>query len=132
MRCDGGVASPREPVGDCGPATWEDPALQGRVHRPGHVDDLRFVFAAADVVVNPVTTGSGSNIKLAEYLASGLSVVTTAVGLRGFEGHSDDVIVAEREGFAAAIDGAALARGQRRTVEDLSWDLGRRLHDAYT
>lgn len=119
-------------VGDCGRATWEDPALEGRVHRPGRLDDLRPVFAAADLAVNPVMTGSGSNLKLAEYLASGLPVVTTAVGLRGFEEHSEGVIVAEREVFAAGIAGAALPRGQHRTVEDLSWDnLGRRLHDVY-
>lgn len=119
-------------VGECGRAAGEDPTLAARVHRPGRIDDLRPIFAAADVAVNPVTTGSGSNLKLAEYLASGLPVVTTAVGLRGFEGHSDGVIVAERQGFPAAIAGAALARGQRRGIEDLSWDsLARRLHDVY-
>ncbi len=84
------------------------------------------------MAVNPVTTGSGSNLKLAAYLASGLPVVTTAVGLRGFEGHSEGVVVVERDGFVAAIAGATLTKGQRRTIEDLSWDnLGRRLHDVY-
>ena len=119
-------------VGDCGRATWEASALAGRVHRPGRLDDLRPVFAAADVAVNPVSTGSGSNLKLAEYLASGLPVVTTPVGLRGFEEHTAGVIVAEPNHFAAAIAGAALHRGLRRAVQDISWDsLARRLHGVY-
>ena len=119
-------------VGECGPATPDEPGLTGRVHRPGRLDDLRPAFAAADVAVNPVVTGSGSNLKLAEYLASGLPVVSTAVGLRGFEGHGTDVIVAEPERFAAVLSGAALQKGPRRAVEDLSWDrLARRLHGVY-
>ncbi len=119
-------------VGDCGPATRKEPAIADRVHRPGRLDDLRPAFAAADVAVNPILTGSGSNLKVAEYLASGLPVVTTAVGLRGFESHSAGVIVAERDVFAAAIGGAVLQRGARRAVEDLSWDaLARRLYEVY-
>lgn len=119
-------------VGDCGVATRGEPAHAGRIHRPGRLDDLRPAFAAADVAVNPVLTGSGSNLKVAEYLASGLPVITTAVGLRGFERHSAGVIVAERDDFAAAIAGAVLTRGQRRAVEGLSWDaLARRLYDVY-
>ncbi len=119
-------------VGDCGRVTQEDSGLAGRVHRPGQLDDLRPVFAAADVAVNPVRTGSGSNLKLAEYLASGLPVVTTPVGMRGFEEHQAGVIVAEPDRFAAVLAGAALDRGGRRAVEDLSWDrLARRLHGVY-
>ncbi len=79
-----------------------------------------------------MTTGSGSNRTRAVYLPPGLSVGTPPGGPRASAGHAADVSAAERAGAAAAADGAALARGQRRTVEDLSWDLGRRLHDAYT
>ncbi len=119
-------------VGDCGPATREDAAPVGRVHRAGYCAALTPLLAAADVAVNPVVTGSGSNLKLAEYLASGLPVVTTSVGLRGFERQSDNVIVAERHAFAAAIAAAPQQRAPRRAVEDLSWDnLARYLHSVY-
>jgi glycosyltransferase involved in cell wall biosynthesis len=119
-------------VGDCGPATREEPASAGRVHRPGYSDDLSAFFAAADLAVNPVITGSGSNLKMAEYLATGLPVLTTRVGLRGFEDHAEGVIVARREDFAAAIADASLQRDQSRTVEALSWDsLARRVHGVY-
>ena len=51
----------------------------------GYVEDLRPLLAAADVGLNPVTWGSGSSLKLLTYLAAGLPVVTTPIGMRGFE-----------------------------------------------
>jgi glycosyltransferase involved in cell wall biosynthesis len=119
-------------VGNCGPATAEAPGLAGRVHRSGRVDDLGPMYAAADVAVNPVTSGSGSNLKLAEYLASGLPVVTTPVGLRGFERHGDSVVVATPEDFAEAIASVRPGAVRRDGVEDLSWaQVAQRLHDTY-
>ncbi len=119
-------------VGACGPATSDPPEVVGRVHRSGRVDDLRRMYAAADVAVNPVTMGSGSNLKVAEYLASGLPVVTTPVGLRGFEDHADSVVVATRQDFAQAIATARPGAVRRDGVEDLSWSrVTARLHDTY-
>ncbi|MHC4471506.1 MAG: glycosyltransferase [Planctomycetota bacterium] len=47
----------------------------GSYRATGTVPDLRPWFAAADCCVNPVTEGSGANVKLLEYLACGLPVV---------------------------------------------------------
>jgi glycosyltransferase involved in cell wall biosynthesis len=81
-------------------STWRD----GRSRSFGFVPDLRPLFAAADVAINPVDSGSGSNIKLAEYLAAGLPVVSTPEGLRGLplDAHAA-VHVAPRERFAEAL-----------------------------
>ena len=40
-------------------------------------------FAAADIGLNPMEHGSGTNIKLLEYAAAGLVVVSTRFGARG-------------------------------------------------
>lgn len=40
-------------------------------------------FLAADAGLNPVTTGSGANVKLFEYLATRLPVISTTFGVRG-------------------------------------------------
>lgn len=40
-------------------------------------------LAAADIALNPTTIGPGSNVKLFEYLAAGLPVISTRYGLRG-------------------------------------------------
>jgi|LakMenEpi03Aug12_release.lakeMendotaPanAssembly.Ray.scaffolds.fasta_scaffold228340_2 hypothetical protein len=41
-------------------------------------------FKGSDVALNPVWSGSGSNVKLIECLGNGLSVLTTPFGARGF------------------------------------------------
>jgi glycosyltransferase involved in cell wall biosynthesis len=95
----------------------------GSVTALGYVEDLRPLLAAADVGVNPVRHGSGSNIKIAEYLAAGLPVVTTAIGARGYESSGGRVRVAERAGFAAAVrEAAAAPRARPEEIEALSWD----------
>lgn len=42
------------------------------------------LVACADAAVNPMRSGSGSNLKLAEYFAKALPTVTTAFGARGY------------------------------------------------
>lgn len=75
----------------------------------GEVGDLRSVLAAADIAVNPVVSGSGSNIKMFEYLAAGLPVVTTPFGARGVDDDSGLAVVPAELGAipAAVLDLAA-------------------------
>ncbi|HXH11560.1 MAG TPA: glycosyltransferase [Alphaproteobacteria bacterium] len=40
-------------------------------------------YAAADIAINPMLTGSGTNIKMLDFLAAGLPTVTTPIGARG-------------------------------------------------
>jgi glycosyltransferase involved in cell wall biosynthesis len=99
----------------------------------GRVERLPPLLAAADVAVNPVESGSGSNVKLAEYLAAGVPVVTTPVGLRGYEGFAHLVTVAELDDFVDAVR-AKQATGVDPTqhIGELSWTaLGQRLYAAY-
>jgi hypothetical protein len=60
-------------------------------------------LAAADLGLNPVTGGAGSNVKLPTYLAAGLPVVSTAHGLRGYADLAPWVQVAAPDAFADAI-----------------------------
>lgn len=41
------------------------------------------VLGVAGVALNPVTTGSGTNLKMLEYFAAGVPVISTAFGARG-------------------------------------------------
>lgn len=50
----------------------------------GEVDDLAEWLIMADVGLLPLNYGFGSSLKLLEYLRSGLPVISTAVGLRGY------------------------------------------------
>jgi glycosyltransferase involved in cell wall biosynthesis len=85
-------------------------------------------LAAADVAVNPVRFGTGSNVKMLEYMAAGLPVVSTPVGARGL--HLDgEVIISPRRDFAASIQSlienqafaAELRRTSRTLAEQYNW-----------
>jgi glycosyltransferase involved in cell wall biosynthesis len=54
----------------------------------GFVDfaTLRELYGAADVALNPMSHGSGTNIKMFDYMAAALPILTTAVGARGLRG----------------------------------------------
>jgi hypothetical protein len=51
----------------------------------GPVSEVLPYFAAGDAGLNLVTRGSGSNVKLFEYLAARLPVISTIFGVRGTE-----------------------------------------------
>jgi len=62
----------------------------------GVVEDLPTHLAAADVAVAPLLSGSGTNLKILEYLATGLPVVTTPVGAEGLPlDHERTALVAD-------------------------------------
>jgi glycosyltransferase involved in cell wall biosynthesis len=79
--------------------TWPDPdvcfvvagsvgeALEAapdpRLRLTGRVAEMRPYLEAADVGLNPMLSGSGSNLKLLESMAMGLPTVTTPMGARG-------------------------------------------------
>ena len=103
-----------------------------RTRSIGYVEDLRPWLAAADAGLNPVAYGSGSNLKVAEYLAAGLPILTTPIGSRGFERWSDRMRIAELSGFADALQALPEAGGPPPGIEDLAWSgIARRLYALY-
>lgn len=69
------------------------------------VPDLAPLLATASVAVNPAVSGAGVNIKLVDYLAAGVPVVSTTLATRGLDLRAGvDLLVADDpEGFAAAV-----------------------------
>jgi glycosyltransferase involved in cell wall biosynthesis len=64
----------------------------------------QILFEAADVALNPMCSGSGTNLKMLDYFAAGLPVVTTPIGARGLP--IDDgkhVFIREIDAFSEAI-----------------------------
>lgn len=47
--------------------------------------DKYLYLAAADLAINPMFSGSGTNIKMFDFMAAGLPIITTPVGARGIE-----------------------------------------------
>ncbi|HTP28457.1 MAG TPA: glycosyltransferase, partial [Anaeromyxobacteraceae bacterium] len=70
----------------------------------GKVDVSDPFFAAADAALNPMCIGAGTNVKMCEFIASRLPILTTAFGARGLrfeDGRS--AFIFEREGLADAL-----------------------------
>ncbi len=48
------------------------------------------LYRAADFALNPMFQGSGTNIKMLDYMAAGLPIITTPKGARGIKGTPDE------------------------------------------
>lgn len=79
--------------------------LPGNVALLGVVseDKLYTVLHATDVALNPVEMGSGTSLKLLQYMAAGLPVISTEAGVRGIETGGELCVVSPRASFAAAL-----------------------------
>lgn len=105
----------------------------GRIRIWGIVDDAQKaeILAQADLAINPSLSGGGSSLKMGDYLAAGLPVLTTPLGGRGFgQNLAELAITAPLEEFEAAIrkaqsDLPALRRrgaaGRAYVAEHLDW-----------
>lgn len=62
------------------------------------------LFKVADIAVNPMTKGAGTSLKMFDYLAAGLPVITTAIGARGIaKKQIQPFILSDLEDFPASI-----------------------------
>ena len=89
-------------------------ALPPNVVLHGRVSDAekQRLFAHAALALNPMKVGSGSNLKLVDYLAAGLPVLSSTVGARGFSHELVDcleLVAPEPAALADAI-GTSLQR----------------------
>jgi len=99
------------------------------------------LLGMASVALNPMLQGGGSNLKLMEYMAAGVPVVTTTLGARGAGAEvNKHVVVAEMSDFSEAIESVfatprateSRVEGARAMVEaHLDWRvLGKQFADA--
>lgn len=100
----------------------------------GRLDEAykEVLLRISDAAINPITEGSGSNLKLAEYLAYRLPTVTTKIGARGYDvADGREAIICDLPEFAARIeslfgDDAAMhtlsERGNAYARRELGWN----------
>jgi glycosyltransferase involved in cell wall biosynthesis len=87
--------------------------LPVNVRAPGILDDEQRLewLQAADVALNPMFSGSGTNIKMFDYMAAGLPVVATPIGARGIaQASREGILVCPAEEIGNHVS-ALLARG---------------------
>ena len=93
--------------------------------------ELGALLASVDVALNPMGSGSGSNLKMLDYTASGVPVLTTPFGNRGFDFDERHLWLAELDRLAAALERllatprpaqeARVARARRLTQDAYAW-----------
>lgn len=103
----------------------------GNVFYTGRLEGNLFseCFKSADIAINPMSYGSGSNIKMFEYFASALPTITTENGAEGVNPEiKKDLIITDIKNFAQET--AALIKNEERQ-KDLSLSLHKkaRYHD---
>jgi len=110
-------------------------AVEGHtgVYVTGKVPDMRPYLWGSKISVVPIRIGGGTRLKIYECMASGLPVVSTAIGAEGlrYEDGKDIVIADDAERFAAACVRMltehpvrdSIARNALELVQDkLSWE----------
>jgi glycosyltransferase involved in cell wall biosynthesis len=92
----------------------------------------RLLYHAADIALNPMFSGSGTNLKMLDYFAAGLPVVSTAAGARGLELTDNDCVVCSSDQFVSQIEeliGNPVGRrrisenARKLAVERYAWSL---------
>jgi glycosyltransferase involved in cell wall biosynthesis len=87
-------------VGSVAPA----PLRAAGLTATGKVDVVEPYFAAADAALNPMASGAGTNVKMCEFLATGLPIVSTRFGARGFAlEDGETAFLFEKEGLAPVL-----------------------------
>lgn len=114
-------------AGGAGRALATDPrmgrtgSLQHQFVDAGQVSEsvLRGLLATAHIVVLPITSGGGTNLKTAEALWAGKHIVATTTAMRGFEQFSDAdgvVVTDDHAVFLNAVRKAFLSPGQQLSM----------------
>lgn len=108
--------------------------IEPNVRATGIVDEnrKRLWLTAADVAINPLAEGSGTSIKMFDYMAAGLPIVATTVGARGILcGPDSPLLMAGLDVFPQTLAGLladsnareAIAKAGRRLVEEnYAWE----------
>ncbi|MEL6955494.1 MAG: glycosyltransferase, partial [Pseudomonadota bacterium] len=77
-----------------------------RLHGELSEEALAALMRETHIGLNPIIDGAGSNVKLADYLAHGLRVITTEKGARGFVHELENLTIVPTEGLSLALQEA--------------------------
>jgi glycosyltransferase involved in cell wall biosynthesis len=96
--------------------------LPSNLRATGSIDEATKsdLLTASDVAINPMFSGSGTNIKMFDFMAAGLPVVTTPVGARGIETGEPAFLIQEKGAFADALRELVSNEDQRARLSEVA------------
>ncbi len=90
-------------------------------------DEKEMYLSVTDIAINPMVSGSGTNLKMLDYMANGIPVISTKVGARGLNIPNGYVAVCDIEEFdkyILNIDNYVDVKKSRTYVEEnFSWEV---------
>jgi GT2 family glycosyltransferase/glycosyltransferase involved in cell wall biosynthesis len=100
------------------------------VRLPGFVEDLDRFYAETDLVVSPVTIGTGINVKTVQAMAYGMPLLTTAWGSKGIDTSEPLHRLPDLDALVEAMFQLAAAPGDLERLQVCSCDAYQRFFDA--
>ncbi len=94
------------------------------------------ILSVCDVALNPMLSGSGTNLKMLDYMAAGISVISTEVGARGLNIPKGAVKIAKISKFVDYIENIKehtdIYKAREFVEKNYSWEvIGERLRGFY-
>ncbi|MFY8350436.1 glycosyltransferase [Pseudoalteromonas sp. SSM20] len=87
-------------------------------------EEKQAFLTVADYALNPMFTGSGTNLKMLDYMLSGIPVISTAVGARGLGLSPEMYVEFDFDNFAQCIEQCELIdieKASRYVEETFDW-----------
>lgn len=91
-------------------------------------DTRKFIFSVADVALNPMFSGSGSNVKMFDYMSMGVPVISTLFGARGISDSSGIILANTIEEIIKVINEfkleereEAILKNRNMVIEQYDW-----------
>ncbi|RMX04177.1 glycosyltransferase [Corticibacter populi] len=94
----------------------------------GFVDDISSFYAEMDLLVSPVTVGTGINVKTVQAMAYGVPLLTTGFGSKGIEAATHPMH--RFETLAALVEGLREVAENPRLLDELA-SASRQAYDAF-
>lgn len=97
--------------------------LPANMHLLGSVSEKvkNLLLAACDMALNPVTAGSGTNLKTVEYMANGVPVISTPCGMRGIAANMTAMThICDLQDFPEAIQRLLLSPPGENQLADMA------------
>ncbi len=95
----------------------------------GIINDLNSVFSKATIALCPVTSGSGMKVKILNYCAAGLPIITTTIGASGYERIDSLLIEDDLDNYVATLDRLLKQPKQIKKIGKLNHDVAKKYYD---
>lgn len=79
------------------------------------------LLRSSEIAINPILHGAGMNVKMLEYMAYGLPVVTTGLGARGFD--ERPFVVSDLENFDESIKKLSENHELKQEISEIARDV---------